>query len=306
MLRNLKSIARASQDRTGDHVEPSSQSWQRATSNDGNNIETSSNSRSQRLSDFTRQTRRKTKQLLNIDEADSYEDTDTDDTGISADIDHDPAFHTSALGKKKSFRPGKSANKTLSHIKSLGKAAVHPVDSIKSKATRTTAGQLSKAERPYLSQKEDLEYLEAHDNLARAKSSSPSRRATSDEDQDSIVGSHQKKIREIEAHRESLRAAWTTSRHVRRVRVVPKRHIDVPHRDCFVERDGHGQYVRFKWLEWIGLVCYAISLFRYHMLMGLSYRISSTILKTFAHKLLMTSMNCRSILLARDPTLNVL
>ncbi|KAL2047929.1 hypothetical protein ABVK25_011198 [Lepraria finkii] len=47
----------------------------------------------------------------------------------------------------------------------------------------------------------------------------------------------------MEVHRESLRAAWTTRRHVRRVRVVPKR---------YVERDDGGNFVRYDWLGWLG------------------------------------------------------
>ena len=215
----------------------------------------------------------------------------SDDAGALGDIERNPAFHTSTLEKKRRFRPGKTADKTLHNIKSVGKAIIHPVDSIKSKATRTTAGQLSKADRPYLSQKADLQYLEAHDNLTRAVSSSPSSHATSDEDQDAIVGSHQNKVREIEAHRESLRAAWTTSRHVRRVRVVPKRHLNVPEHDFFVEKDANGQYVRYRWLEWLGYVRGFTALYGSCTLI-VFHRTLSITPKTSAPNTSMISMNC--------------
>jgi len=195
----------------------------------------------------------KTKKFFKVDDAAVEGESKPEEDGVQ-NIEHDPAFHTSALVKEKRFRPAKTADKTLGHIKSLGKAVVHPVDSIKSKATRTTAGQLSKADRPYLSKKADEEYLQAHDNLKRAESTSSSKKGTSDEEQKFIVGDHREKLREIEAHRESLRAAWTTSRHVRRVRVVPKRHIDFPNNDYFVERDDRGEVVGYDWLKWLGYV----------------------------------------------------
>ena len=207
------------------------------------------------LAALTTRTKAKTKKLFHIDGAAKGNESDPDEDGVLDNIEHDPAFNTGSLIKKKRFRPGKTADKTLSNIKSVGKAVVHPVDSIKRGATRTTAGQLSKAERPFLSKKADQEYLEAHDNLRRAESTSSSKQGTSDEEQESILGDHRERIREIEAHRESLRAAWTTSRHVRRVRVVPKRHINFPNNDFFLEDDGHGESRRFDWLTWLGYVC---------------------------------------------------
>ncbi len=199
-------------------------------------------------------TKAKTKKLFNIDGATVDDESEPEDDGVFENIQRNPAFHTGALVKEKRFQPGKSADKTLEHIKSLGKAVAHPVDSIKSKATRTTAGQLSKADRPYLSKKADEDFLQAHDNLKRAESTSSSKKGTSDEEQESIISEHRERVREIEAHRESLRAAWTTSRHVRRVRVVPKRHIDFPNNDHFVQRDDSGKFASYDWLKWLGYV----------------------------------------------------
>ena len=207
-----------------------------------------------RLSGFTRRTKTKARRMLNVNEAEVDSGSDCDEDGVLDGIDHNAAFHTNALVKKKRFRPGKAADKTLSNIKSLGKAVVHPVDSVKSKATRTTAGQLSKTERPFLSQKADQEYLEAHDSLKRAESTSPSKRNSFDDEENSTIGGHRDKVREMEAHRESLRAAWTTSRHVRRVRVVPKRHIDFPPNDHFIRQEGGEGLHHYDWLKWLGYV----------------------------------------------------
>jgi len=224
------------------------------SSNDGSIDKTPGSSKRSRLSGLRSRTKAKTMKMLNMDGVAVADGSDSDDDGVFDNIEHNAAFHTSTLVKKKHFRAGKTADKTLSNIKSLGKAVVHPVDSIKSKATRTTAGLLSKAERPFLSQKADQEFLEAHDNLKRVESRSPSRHGRSDEELETIIGGHRDKIREMEAHRESLRAAWTTSRHVRRVRVVPKRHIDFPVDDYFVERDDRGEFQSYDWLKWLGYV----------------------------------------------------
>ena len=228
------------------------QEGEEVSSDDGSIDKMPGPSRRSRLSGLTSRTKLRTMKILNFDGA-ATDESDPDD-GVFHSIEHDAAFHTSALVKKKKFRPGKTADKTLSNIKSLGKAVVHPVDSIKSKATRTTAGQLSKAERPFLSQKADQEYLEAHDNLKRVESSSSSRQGTSDEEQEAVIGGHRDKLREMEAHRDSLRAAWTTSRHVRRARVVPKRHIEFPSDEYFLEKDEHGVVQGYDWLKWLGYV----------------------------------------------------
>lgn len=207
-----------------------------------------------RLSGLTWRTKVKTKKFFKMDGA--VEDDQSKDEGeVPLDnMKHDPAFNRNQLIKKKRFRPGKAADKSLGAIQSIGNAVVHPIKSAKSTATRTTAGQLSKAERPFLSQKADMEFLQAHDSLKCAGSTSSSKQGTSEEEQESLIGGHRDKIREMEEHRESLRAAWTTSRHVRRVRVVPKRHINFPNNEYFVERDEHGEFVRCDWLEWLGYV----------------------------------------------------
>lgn len=211
-------------------------------------------SKRERLSNLKSITKAKTKRLFKVDGPAADDESEFEDDGGFKNIEHDPAFHTEDLVKEKRFRQGKTADKTLGHIKSLGKAVVHPVDSIKSKATRTTAGQLSKADRPYLSETADEDYLQAHENLKRAESSSSSKGGSSDKEHESNVSEHRDKLREIEAHRESLRAAWTTSHHVRRVRVVPKRQIELPSNDYFVQRDGSGDILYRDWLKWLGYV----------------------------------------------------
>ena len=211
-------------------------------------------SKRKRISGLTQRTKAKTKRLFKLDGA--AEDDQSEDGGVEPldHMEHDPAFNSSQLIKKKRFRPGKTADKTLGAIQSIGNAVVHPINSAKSTATRTTAGQLSKAERPFLSQKADVDLLHAYDDLERAESTNLSKQGTSDEEQNLLIDGHRDKVQEMEEQREGLRAAWTISRHVRRVRVVPKRHINFPDNEYFVERDERGECVRYDWLKWLGYV----------------------------------------------------
>ena len=207
------------------------------------------------LSNLTRGTKEKTKKLFKLDGAVGDEQSEDMEESPLNDTENDPALQSSQLIKKKRSQPGKTVDKTRGAIQTMRNAVVHPVKSAKSTATRTTAGQLSKVERPFLSQEADIEFLRAHDNLKRAESSrSSSKQDLSDEDQESLIDSHRDQIREMEEHRESLRVAWTTTRYVRRVRVVPKRHINFPDNECFVERDECGDFVRYDWLTWLGYV----------------------------------------------------
>ena len=250
-----------------------------------------------RLSGLTGRTKAKTKKLLKLNGAQADEHSENKEEDPLEHVEHNPAFNSSRLIKKKRFRPAKTTHKTLGAIQSIGSAIVHPVQSAKSTATRTTASQLSKTERPFLSQKADIEYLQAHDNFKRVESISSSKQGMLDEEQES----HRDKIREMEEHRENLHAAWTTSRHV--VRVVAKRRIDFPDNEYFVERDEHGDFVRYEWLKWLGYVilhrpgCEAITLTS-------RGRILCIIRNNSARSTLTTLKSFHLTLIARDIMLN--
>ncbi len=212
-------------------------------------------SKRERLRGLTSRTKTNTKRLLNLEKPHDHDDgADRHDDDVLDDINADPAFNPSKLIKKKRLTIGGAAGKALGSIQTVAETVTHPIESIKSKATRTTAGNLSQAERPYLSQKADLEFLKAHVNLSRAKSSRSSRHNTSDDEQDPVEDEFREKVEELEAHRESLRVAWTTSRHIGRVRVVPKEHMDFPDDQAFLEKDDRGNVVRYKWEKWLGYV----------------------------------------------------
>ncbi|KAL8836911.1 MAG: hypothetical protein Q9176_006041 [Flavoplaca citrina] len=162
-------------------------------------------------------------------------------------LKEDPAFNPTKLDSKP--QSGRSlAVKIQSNLQTSAAAVLHPKEGAKGKATRSTAGRLSKVERPYISKEMDHEFLEAHDKLSQAQSMATSDQLTPGPSE----GDYEEKIEELKAQRESLRAAHTLSRHVQRVRVVPKRHIALPNKDDFVELDKEGRYIGYHWPNWIG------------------------------------------------------
>lgn len=194
----------------------------------------------------------KTKHLLSVGDARSL----GGEEDVAQTIRADPAFNPGYLRDKEKSSKRRSALNAAASLGSLGRTIIHPVDAVKGKATRTAAGKLSQVQRPYLSKDADLEFLKAHDELDRAESSRNSRRATSDDDdQDSLVVGHRDKVEKLKAQRESLRVAWTTTRFVTRVRVVPKRHFDYPEWQAFIkDAEETRTWARYDWLKWMGHV----------------------------------------------------
>ncbi len=203
-------------------------------------------------------TKAKTKKLLRTEDGESEDEgSHGEGHGVLGNLERDPAFNHNKLYKQKRRDDRGSSNKPVGALESIANTVIRPKSAIKSKATRTTAGQLAKAERPFISQNADLELLEAHDSLHHAETSRLPKQATSDSEGEDVTIGCRERVKELQEQRESLRAAWTTSRHVRRVRVVPKRHMDFPDNDSFTRKDANGEH--FDWLSWLGYVQLAIS-----------------------------------------------
>lgn len=71
---------------------------------------------------------------------------------------------------------------------------------------------------------------------------------------DGDVQHYRLKLERLETHRESLRIAYMTSRHIDRVRAVPKRHLEFPKREAFLNKGQDGGVVRFRWERYLGYV----------------------------------------------------
>lgn len=202
-------------------------------------------------------------------------------------LKEDPAFNPTKLDSKPQSERS-MAVKIQSNLQTFAAAVLHPKEGAKGKATRSTAGRLSKIERPCISKDMDQEFLEAHDRLSRAQSMATSDQLTPGPSE----GDCGEKVEELKAQRESLRAAHTLSRHVQRVRVVPKRHIALPNKDDFVELDKEGRYIGYDWPNWIGHVSVPGRFRRGSLKLVSAY---STLHKTSLHSTSMILMSFHSL-----------
>lgn len=213
-----------------------------------------------KLSEIPKKIEARTKQILHVNVGEDKEPVKTEALSL---IENDPAFRPRKLiesqketdnkEEEKVEQPWASSNGS-GKLRSIANAIKHPKESIKKKATKTTAAKISSTQRPYISESADLDLLSAHKEACSAQASSQNvsslhgQTDTYDED-------YWRKFNEMKAHRESLHVAWTTNRYVNRVRVVPKRHIEYPDPNDYSERDGQGHLLSFDILNWLGHVC---------------------------------------------------
>lgn len=216
-----------------------------------NNHESPS-SRKKKLRQFAGKTKKATKRLLGASERHYSQQTlvQKDDKAKST-LKDDPAFNLKHLDTEQQSEKGLAA-KVQVNLQAVAAGILHPKEGIKGKAARSTAGRVSKIDRPYVSKNMDVEFLEAHDNLSRAQSVASPGRNTSQKDADLSSDDYRKRVEQLEIQRESRRAAYTTSRFVQRVRVVPKRHIDFPGLETFVIENDRGERIKNDWLKWLG------------------------------------------------------
>lgn len=180
-------------------------------------------------------------------------DATTKEDALS-NIKHSAIFNTGRTLKQKTRNQADKSNKTRQTLRAIGWNIAHPKSAIKKQAKKKTAKQLSDVQRPCLSKDADLEYLEAHEDLRRAEDRHDSASAEADinEEHDRLIENQRGKIEEMEKYRETMQVVWTTSRHVHRVRVVPKGQIAFPSTDQFALWDSNEHVAPFEWLRWFG------------------------------------------------------
>ena len=138
-------------------------------------------------------------------------------------------------------------------------AVAHPRKSAHEKFKRVAAGKISSIQKPYTLPTTGAELLEAHDACSHSEGShseegvSDSEALEEDLARKEVREKQKARLQKLEEQRESMRVAWTT-RHIDRVRVVPKEHIKFPDRTDFIERDDTGNIVRYDWKSWLGHV----------------------------------------------------
>lgn len=203
--------------------------------------------------------KRRAKRLLGAasDSSSSAADTDTDDDYKFAlnTVKNDPAFNPSNAEDKSDPnqpKPDGPLQRAKATLDVAASTIAHPRRAAKSKVKRTAAGQLSSsAQDPSAARKADLRFLEAEERSVRSGESRSSSQDSSEDEADKQRLAERSK--ELEDQRDSLRAAWITSR-VRRIRVVPKEHFKFPSKEDFRVRDDAGNVTSNQWHKWAGNV----------------------------------------------------
>ena len=211
-----------------------------------------------RLRSVKEKSKDKAKKLFSKEEPleDAQIEGDEHGSGLHSGIDEEPAFNPAHLDKQESSTLSDVPHIAKKAVKKVASVALNPKRAIQKQATKTSTGMISAGQQqPYLSHEDDRDFLNAHDNLLRAQSSQSLRQGSDQESDDETTKYCRRELEGLEAHRESLRVAWVTSRHIDRVRVVPHNRLDYPRYEAFIERDESGAFVRHKWERWLGYVC---------------------------------------------------
>ena len=216
---------------------------------DGTTASTISTSKRDRVRNLARRTKEKTKSILKLDDA---SEPDSESEWKDGDIFADPAFNPNIVLDAPSPRRDKEgvsdAKEKLIAVRTV---LAHPRRAIRDKATKSTAGQMSKVQRPFLSGDQDHDLLAAHDNLSQVRSSRSSYHTG-----DSDAGGEDEfrarlKVEQVEENRDSAKIAWVIGRHVQRVRRVQKR-SDRPRKQHFMEAGPGAGERQVRWDKWIG------------------------------------------------------
>jgi hypothetical protein len=207
-------------------------------------------SKLERIRFFARKTKEKGKDLLNPDDKETLEHDAVDQ------IASDPAFNPSlVLGQSPIKRKKVAPSSTKSELKSTVNAIAHPRQAIQGKATRSAAGKISRAQRPFLTTDQDKNLLAVHDELDRLSSSRSSPGAQTpvgSAEIDSREDVARQKLESLEEHRTSLHVAWTLGKHVDRVKIVQARVPEALNWNDFLEMTSSGEQGRFQWERWLG------------------------------------------------------
>ncbi len=238
------------------------------------------------LRSLKQKTRAKTRKLLHQDQRHPLKHAQHEDVSAMEDIQHDPAFNPKRVSWNEDCINKEPKRLNRRSFRSAMHKVAHPVDAIKNTATKQTASVLADVQHPAISQQSDLGFLQSQCDLNLANKDRLPDAATQD---------YMETTAKLEQHRESMRVAWVTSRHVQRVRVVPKGLFGFPHSSEFKEYDEAGNVVKFHWINWVGNV----SIPRIDAIFGCRCSFTgswcSTTRKTLPLSMWMNSTSCHSI-----------
>lgn len=206
---------------------------------------TSNRSPHARIKDLSRRAKNraknKAKRVFHVDNTEGLVHAKQDE-GFD-DVEGNPAFNPQNVFHTKPVSVGDALHHVKDGIQGAAYAVVHPKDTAKRKA----AAKLAMPEQPFLSHQADRILLDAHERLDAAQ-------RNTDAAEEGATAQYEEEVKSLQAQRESLRVAWTTSRYVHRVRVVPVQYIEHPRFEDFKTRDVNGNYVGTDWARLWGHV----------------------------------------------------
>jgi hypothetical protein len=198
----------------------------------------------------------KAKKALNVGYSAEDSSPQTPYEAAYQELNESPAFNSSRFLNKARSGPSGIPDKAIAFAQGTAEVLLHPKTAAKRHATRNAAGELAKS-RPYLSRKADLDFLEAHDELKRAKGADSRDGGGYEEDLEKRrrdINHCEDHIQEMERRRQSMRVAWVTARHVQRVRAVyAVSPPPFPEQSFFEKQDDCGN-TEFQWGKWLGYV----------------------------------------------------
>ncbi len=203
------------------------------------------------LKEIGHKAKSKTKKLLHIHDPLSSDGKHQDDESPANALASNPAFNPDQLGQSSSQTHTSLVGKATDAAHQAVQAITNPKQSLKQKI----AGTIATDDAPYLSRKDDADFLEAN-----AERDLPPDLTSSDFEDDDHLERWTKVVSGLEAHREQLKVAWTTSRYVSRIRAVPKRPYEFPTIVDYRKKDPYGDDEQVDWVGYIGQVRFEHSL----------------------------------------------
>ncbi|KAI9696643.1 MAG: hypothetical protein M1820_008092 [Bogoriella megaspora] len=183
-----------------------------------------------------------------IDTDDEDEHYNLDENAVLKAVKSNPAFSPKALMRNEKSSISGAIDSAFGNTKGTLQAIAHPRRAIKAKAAK----KLATPDHPYLSPEADVQLLDTHEQMVRIQTSRTASSVETSSELESEAERLEEKVQSLEADREKARVAYITSRHIFRVRVVPKQYFEFPAKDDYYELNNDGTRGRFRYERYIG------------------------------------------------------
>ncbi|KAI9717850.1 MAG: hypothetical protein M1828_007089 [Chrysothrix sp. TS-e1954] len=211
-------------------------------------------SKRQRLRNLKSSAKHTTKHLLNVPSTSRHPSKESLDEGgdgtAPTNITENAAFNTRRVFHKDEEENGNIVTKATQKLHGAARAVAHPRDAAK----KAAAGRLTVRENSYLKPEADAELLSAQEDLEDAVASADG--TIEDETHKNLS---RKRVADLEEDRDTMRAAWVTGRHVKRVKAMRRNTVPYPQRHQYWTAASNDNKPRFRWESYLGHMLLYIS-----------------------------------------------